>query len=421
MASLLLALSLSFALAEGAGAQPAVEATLLDGAPVRGRLASWRGEQLELQPESGPPRQIHRDQLLGVTFSERAGAAPQSPAEGSLVVELIDGSRLAAGAFTVAGGRASIATPYAAEPWQAPTSHIRRVDLAAPTEAATAAWRRATERELAGDLVLVTKANGGQIDYLSGVVGDVTDAEVHFDWDGQKVAIKRGRVAAIGFHQAGAQELPEPAARLALRDGSIVAARSLALQDGVLEVSTPTGARLALPLAEVIHADYSAGKLAYLGDMQPASVAWTPRLALPSAAALVAGFGAPRSNASFSGGQLSLAWPDASASQGRTVRNYAKGLALRSRTVAAYRVPAGMRRFAATAGIDPQTADQGSVQLEIRADDRVLWEGEVDGRQPPVELSLDLGGARRLELRVDYGRNLDYGDRLHLAEARVTK
>ena len=94
---------------------------------------------------------------------------------------------------------------------------------------------------------------------------------------------------------------------------------------------------------------------------------------------------------------------------------------MRSRTELAYRMPTGMRRFMAIAGIDPATAGQGHVALEIRADDRVLWEGEIDGQRPPVEIDLELGTARRLQLHVDYGENLDYGDRLHLVEARVTK
>ena len=49
------------------------------------------------------------------------------------------------------------------------------------------------------------------------------------------------------------------------------------------------------------------------------------------------------------------------------------------------------------------------------------WEGAIDGREPPVEIDVELGSARRLQLVVDYGKNLDYGDRLHLVEARFTK
>jgi hypothetical protein len=118
---------------------------------------------------------------------------------------------------------------------------------------------------------------------------------------------------------------------------------------------------------------------------------------------------------------LSLAWPDESLPAGHELRTYDKGLAIRSRTDLEFRLPAGMQRLAVIAGIDPTTASEGHVVLEIRADERVLWEGEIDGKRPPVEIKLELGAAHRLQFHVDYGRNLDYGDCLHLVEARVTK
>ena len=102
-------------------------------------------------------------------------------------------------------------------------------------------------------------------------------------------------------------------------------------------------------------------------------------------------------------------------------KSYAKGLALRSRTLLEYRIPSGMIRFAALAGIDPATASQGKVTLEISADGNLLWQGEIDGGSAPMEINVPLQKARRLRLFVDYGTNLDYGDRLHLVDARLTK
>src|SRR4029079_9146425 len=113
-------------------------------------------------------------------------------------------------------------------------------------------------------------------------------------------------------------------------------------------------------------ADFSAGKLSYLSDLKPTNVKWTPRIAAPAAASLIAGYGLPRNDVSYSGSPLSLAWPDEALASGRQVRTYAKGLALRSRTEASFRIPAGMKRFVTTAGIDPATAQQGHVLLEIR-------------------------------------------------------
>ena len=38
--------------------------------------------------------------------------------------------------------------------------------------------------------------------------------------------------------------------------------------------------------------------------------------------------------------------------------------------------------------------------LTVRGDYRVLWEGVIDGRKPPVEIDVELGRARRLHLTV---------------------
>ena len=109
------------------------------------------------------------------------------------------------------------------------------------------------------------------------------------------------------------------------------------------------------------------------------------------------------------------------ASDGPLIRSYSKGLALRSRTEIVYRLPQGMRRFQAIAGIAPATASQGNVELFFYCDNSQRWQGVIDGEQPPVEIGLDIEGVRELTIVVDYGENLDWGDQLHLVEARVTK
>jgi hypothetical protein len=176
---------------------------------------------------------------------------------------------------------------------------------------------------------------------------------------------------------------------------------------------------LEAPLEQVLRADFSAGKIAYLSDMKPSEVRWTPGLGVPEGSASARS--QPRSDQSFSGSPLSLLWKDDVARSRRDVRTYAKGLAVRSRTEITYRLPAGIKRFIAVAGMDPDDSGHGNVRLEVRGDDRVLWEGVVEAGQAPVEIDVDLSAARRLHLLVDYGEHLDFGDRLHLAEARVTK
>jgi hypothetical protein len=393
--------------------------TLLDGDTVAGRITRWDAEGVAVETADGT-RQVARDQLLDIGWPQN-GAAPPAEAP-TMTVSLVDGTQIVVTAYHAADRKAQITTPYASGPLTISVERIKQVHFQPPTEAIAALWQRIAEQELAGDVLLVVGREGDKVDYLSGVLGNVTQDDVTFDWDGQRVPIKRSRIAALAYYHAQPPRLAEAACELTLNDGSHVVARSVDLDDrGVLKIATPAGARLHVPIDAVSRADYSAGKLTYLSDLEPTEVDWTPRIALPPAADLIKHYGRPRRNASFAGSPLTLAWTDESLPTGREIRTYAKGLAIRSRTELTYRLPEDMRRFTATAGIDPATAGEGHVVLEIRADDRILWEAEIDGKRAPVDIDVELGAARRLHFRVDYGRNLDYGDRLHLVEARVTK
>jgi hypothetical protein len=194
------------------------------------------------------------------------------------------------------------------------------------------------------------------------------------------------------------------------------------LADGLLKLKATAGAEFQWPLQDIHLADFSAGKLMYLSDIDPSSEQWTPLVGLPPNAALLAEYGRPRRNQSAYGGPLTIRTDDAlSTSPGGRSRVFNKGLALRSRTELVYRVPAGFRRFTTIAGIDPATTSSGNVRLEIYGDDRLLLEDNIAGQEPPRNIELDIAGIKRLKILVDYGRNLDTGDWLNLCDARIVK
>ena len=78
-------------------------------------------------------------------------------------------------------------------------------------------------------------------------------------------------------------------------------------------------------------------------------------------------------------------------------------LALYSRTEMTYRLPAGAKKFKATAGIDDSVRDVGGVRLEISADGKKLFDKPISGSDGPVDIDLDVAGAKRLSILVDYG------------------
>ncbi len=65
--------------------------------------------------------------------------------------------------------------------------------------------------------------------------------------------------------------------------------------------------------------------------------------------------------------------------------------------------------------------DIGHVQLVISADGKKLFDQPIAGSDGAVPIDLDVSGAKRLSILVDFGDGLDAGDYLNLADARIVK
>ena len=72
-------------------------------------------------------------------------------------------------------------------------------------------------------------------------------------------------------------------------------------------------------------------------------------------------------------------------------------------------------------GIDRSIVKYGNVHVIIRADGKVIFEGDCSLGDEPRPLDLDVSQVRDLEIFVDFGKDLDFGDHLDLADARVIR
>lgn len=448
MHALLLLAVAAAAVAPDAG--DAVVATL-DGRTVAGVVREWTAGELSLDTADGTLR-LAPSEVLDIRWER-----PPADSAAMTYIELVDGARFPYHEFSLTGRAAVVDTPLAPQPLRIPREAIRRVELRPAAPALVALLDEIDRKDAPGDALVVAGRDGQQMDYLTGVLGDVTAEQATFEWDGERVPVKRAKIAAIVLYQPRKAAHPDAVCQVSLADGARLPATEIAVRDGeIVALTTPTGIELQTPLETLIRADFTSGKLAYLSDLAPLQSRWTPGVGDASHPALAARY-APRNDVSFSGAPLSLhqsigdspptTQPSANGPTAHrspltphpspltdhrspltdhpttTTRTYAKGLALRSRTEITYRLPPGMTRFKTLAGIDPSPPHpgQGHVLLTIRGDDRTLFEGPIVGGQPPVDIDVELAAARQLHLTVDFGEHLDYGDRLHLIEARVTK
>ena len=413
----LLALIQVFGVSTAWSEQPlSAKATTVDGSESVGELVEWTTESVSLRL----PTQVTEypaSELLRLEFQ----TPNETPGTTGMLVELVDGSRFPITSYEVVDHKATMATPFAAKSLTIPTEKIRYVVFPAEgiaTESWLPAWQK---KESTGDGLVLIKKSSGEVDFLSGVINDVSETEVNFTWEGDTIPVKRSKVAAISYYHSLPQELADPSCWLNLAQGYPLPVSGIVRDAELLQVTTTTGIPLQVPIAEIESADYSVGKLTYLSDLDPLRELFTPLIELPTSDPRVKLLGMPRRDTSFEGSPLTLAWPAEDDQEGKILKVYRKGLALRSRTELEYRIPRGMRRFVAIAGIDPETHAQGNVTLTITGDRQTLLDITISGNEPPVPIELDIAGKRRLEILVDYGANLDLGDRLHLVEARFIK
>lgn len=401
-----------------------VVATRLDGSTVAADLQDWDDNQAVIRTSDGEQR-LAADELLSLRWlpdSPPAGNSATTPSQ----VELTDGSLLPVKDFQSKGAMANVtlAVPGATAE-QSLT--IARKRLAAvhlrPLDAAlTGQWQEIRDLKPAADVLVLLEKDSKSLDYVEGVLGDVTSEKIEFQLYGDAVRIDREKVAGFIFFRREERSQPEPRFVVHGRGGLRAKVAHANLADDAVRLTTTNGVEFQWPLDDIYLADFSAGKLVYLSDLKPASENWTPLVGLPASATLAAKYGDARRDQSAYGGPLTLALSDdsLSASDGR-MRTFNKGLAIRSRTELVYRLPAGFRRLNAVAGIDPSARTSGNVRLEILGDDRPLLETDVAGNDAPRAIDLDIAGVKRLKIVVDFGNNLDTGDWLNLCDLRIVK
>ena len=391
-------------------------ATKIDGTQVTGQLLDWTAEFVTLQQEQQALK-LSPSELLRLSFS----APDQSASLEPLRIELVDGSTFPLASINVRNHTANIETPLSKMALQIPTSKIRSVQLVDPGKKASQ-WRKKLAAEGAtGDRLLLVKKDSDDVEVLTGVINDVSDTQINFTWEGEEIPVKRSKIGALSYYHAEVEGDAAPRCLVHAAGGILLAAQEFKKDGESVRFKTITGIPIWIPLSGIRAADYSAGKLVYLSDLQPLTEKWIPIFSLPSNDERVKEYGMPRRDTSLDGTPLTLYWPGSKTAGGDTLKNYPKGLAVRSRTELVFRLPKEMRRFSTIAGIDPETLAQGDVVLTINADGETLFEESITGSQAPTPIDVSVAGKKQLSIVVDYGKNLDLGDRLHLVDARLIK
>ena len=240
------------------------------------------------------------------------------------------------------------------------------------------------------------------LDYLDGVVVELTDKSVKFLLDGEEELIKREKIFGLLFGRRPAGLKPA-SVRIELVNGDVVLAASVIGSAKGLTAKLSSKAEVPLLLEQLKSIDLSQGKLRYLSQLEPRDVKYTPYFDVTWEY---------RRDTNMDGGPLRL---------GNKV--YPRGLCLHSKTQLKYRLGGEYRRLQTVIGIDHLVASNGygDCRLVISGDGKSLFEAEVKAKDSPRPIDLDVEGVVMLEILVDFGGNLDISDHLDLADAKLVK
>lgn len=389
---------------------PQVEVTTLDDKAVRGEVVSLSASTLALRTDDGDVM-LPVVKLLSVTPTSVAEA---DPVKSPVFIELIDGTLISALNYEVKSGRATVKLP-GDQSLSLSARSVRSVRFLQQDEPVAELWTNILAGALKGDAVVVRKGGDGKpvkLDYLEGIIQDVSAAKVQFDFEGDVVPVNRQKVRVEGliYFQPKTQSLPGPVCRVDTTGGARWMASDLRFEKDAIKLTTPTGVDVGVPLSRVTNLDFSLGKIVYLSDLTPIKKTWQPFFGVSKTTTGAAAMFDARGDENFAGEPLQLG-----------DQPFRKGLAMHSRSELTYRLPDAYSRFEAVVGIDPAQRSFGNVRLQIEGDGKVLYDKPIAGDQPPESLELDISGVGRLTILVDYGEGLDIGDQLILGGARVIR
>jgi hypothetical protein len=373
---------------------PVFKALRLDGSTASGRISRLTADEVTLAGDNETSLPLRS--LVKLT---REGIAPPYPPEGTVVL-LPDGDRLR-GVIGASGETKLEVRSYALGDVEIPLDSLLGLVLAPPTD------RDAFEDLLLGvrtqkrSSEVLWLANG---DRLAGGLLGLSSRHVSFQPQAGKVAVDRSQVVAIGF-DPNVVSYPPPKAdylELMLADGSRLASTDVRIARGQVEATTRFGAPIHFPIGELARIHVRSENIAYLSDRAADAVDYVPYLGPRREY---------RRDLAVDGKMLRLAG-----------QVYDHGIGSASRTLLAYRLKPGDRRFQALVGLDERAGPQGSVVFRVRLgrEDKFV-SPPMSMRDPPRPIDIDVSGAQVLILVTEYGERGNVRDFADWVEARLIR
>jgi len=239
-------------------------------------------------------------------------------------------------------------------------------------------------------------------DELAGLVDLLDGDRVRIVTQAGPIEADRRNVAAVVFNPALRRPV-RPEGRYAwigLSDGSLFPAANVTLDGQSLDVTAAAG-RMGSGLPEdLAYFQPIGGRAVYLSSLEPETYRHVPYLEVSWSFAR---------DRNVTGGPLQCG-----------NRVYRTGLGMHTAARITYPLDGGYGRFQSEVGVDDSTEGRGSVRFRVFVDGREQYTGTaIRGGESPKSIDLDVSGADRLDLVVDFAERAHVLDYANWLDARL--
>jgi hypothetical protein len=260
-------------------------------------------------------------------------------------------------------------------------------------------WEPISTQKVRSDRIVVNR--DGVLNPLEGNLGDA-------DETGKTIQFKREGADAIGVPIEKLHGLvfwrpdtpaESPIAKIIDRDGNVIQALKVKLDNGPLQVKTLYATEVSLPLEKVAKLDFQRGKLAFLSDLEPAKLVEKSAIGLPVRL---------KKDVNLDGEPIFLD------------RAYPKGLSMHAYTEVEYNLEGKYKELKGFLGVDPRTGSESQAEVTIYCDGEKRYSEEVTAKAlRPV--AVNVKDVSNLRIVVRSKNPLDLHDHVTFADARVSQ
>jgi hypothetical protein len=381
---------------------PDVDVQDFQGNEYDGTLKSLTQEEVRFAEEDLKP--LKTSDVLSVQFANPKRVRGITASK----IFLLNGNMFLAQSMKSEGDAATVTSPCIGEQ-QISMKSIKSILYGRIDDYVAKTWDDLSTREIRGDMLILRKGN--TLDFLTGVIGDITPETIQFLTSGQQIPVKKEKVFGIIFYRKDAISSKVSPVRLEFSTGETASVDAISVEGQNMSITWPDG-KVQKMNADVLKSiDYSRGKLVYVSDLKPVNVEYVAR-PVPGGSSVFNTMFHMRKDQHIYGESLRLG-----------SKAFKKGLCLHPDTIVTYRLAQQYQRLNCQAGIDAFIGNvHGQAQLVIKGDDKILLDTEVKGNGPMIPVDLDVSQVRELVIEVKCGPDgHDMGDNVILGGLRLIK